>query len=76
MENGYLCLSRKFGESIYIGDNIVVTLGQIKGSQARILISAPKNISVHRDNIKNIKKLPYVQEQDRDVDFFKVGGTL
>ncbi|MEE8398753.1 MAG: carbon storage regulator CsrA [Desulfobacterales bacterium] len=46
-----LIITRKLGERIMIGDDIVVTLLEIKGSQARIGIEAPRDISIHRQEI-------------------------
>ena len=46
-----LIITRKLGERIVIGDDIVVTVLEIKGSQARIGIEAPKNISIHRQEV-------------------------
>jgi carbon storage regulator len=46
-----LILTRKLGERITIGDDISVTLLEIKGSQVRLGIEAPKGISVYRQEI-------------------------
>ncbi len=46
-----LVITRKLGERITIGDNIVVTLLEVKGSQARLGIEAPRNISIHRQEV-------------------------
>lgn len=47
-----LVLSRNIGSSIVIGDNIVVTvLGVNRGNQIRLGIEAPKDVSVHREEI-------------------------
>jgi len=47
-----LLLTRRVGESIIIGDDIVITIIGLKGHQVRIGIDAPKNVSVHREEIK------------------------
>ncbi len=46
-----LVLSRKLGEKIVIGDNIVVTIVKIDRNQIRIGIEAPSEISVYREEI-------------------------
>lgn len=46
-----LILTRRVGETIVIGDNVVVTVLGIKGNQVRIGINAPKDVSVHREEI-------------------------
>jgi len=46
-----LIITRKLGERIMIGDDIVVTLLEIKGSQARIGIEAPREVSIHRQEV-------------------------
>jgi carbon storage regulator len=52
-----LILSRRLGESVTIGDDIVVTVVGISGSQIRLGISAPKAIRVLREEIyKAIQK--------------------
>ncbi len=46
-----LILTRKVGESLMIGDEVIVTVLGIKGNQARIGVNAPKEIAVHREEI-------------------------
>lgn len=48
-----LILTRNPKESINIGDDVVVTVLEMKGNQVRIGISAPKEIAVHREEIYN-----------------------
>ena len=43
-----LVLSRKKEESIVIGDNITVTLVDIRGDKVRLGITAPRDTPVHR----------------------------
>ncbi len=46
-----LVLSRKKDEKIHIGDNIVVTVTEIRGDKVRIGIEAPPDIPVHRQEV-------------------------
>ena len=46
-----LILTRKIGESLMIGDEVTITVLEVKGNQVRIGIKAPKDISVHREEI-------------------------
>ena len=46
-----LILTRRIGESIMIGDDVSVTILEVKGQQVRIGTKAPRDVSVHRDEI-------------------------
>ncbi len=46
-----LILTRRVGESVVIGEDVTVTVLGVKGNQVRIGINAPKNVSVHREEI-------------------------
>lgn len=46
-----LILTRRVGETIVIGDDVIVTVLGIKGNQVRIGINAPKDVTVHREEI-------------------------
>lgn len=46
-----LILTRRAGEAIAIGDEIVVSVLEIRGSQVRLGITAPPTVTVHRGEI-------------------------
>ncbi|MDH3717393.1 MAG: carbon storage regulator CsrA [Planctomycetota bacterium] len=46
-----LVLSRQRDESIMIGDNIVVTIVDVRGDKVRLGIEAPTEIPVHRQEV-------------------------
>ncbi|MCR5824443.1 MAG: carbon storage regulator CsrA [Lachnospiraceae bacterium] len=59
-----LALSRKTGESIVIGNDIEITVLEIRGDQAKLGISAPKSVPIYRKEI-------YVQIQEANKEAVK-----
>ena len=55
-----LILTRKVGEAVAIGDDIQISIVEIKGTQVKLGIQAPKNIEVHREEIYQ-----KIQEENR-----------
>ncbi|MCK3658254.1 carbon storage regulator [Pasteurellaceae bacterium Pebbles2] len=58
-----LVLTRKIGESLLVGDDIEITILNVRGNQVKIGVKAPKDVSVHREEIyqriKQSQDLPY-----------------
>ena len=46
-----LVLTRRSGEKVVIGENVTVTVLGVKGSQVRIGIDAPRDVTVNREEI-------------------------
>ena len=48
-----LVLTRKTGQSVYIGDDVKITLHAIRGNQVRLGIEAPSSVRIYREEIYN-----------------------
>jgi len=48
---GMLILTCRVGETLMIGDNVTVAVLGTKGSQVRLGVNAPRDVSVHREEI-------------------------
>jgi carbon storage regulator len=46
-----LILTRRVGETLMIGDDVTVTVLGVKGNQVRIGVNAPRDVTVHREEI-------------------------
>ncbi|MBM3673421.1 MAG: carbon storage regulator CsrA [Actinobacteria bacterium] len=46
-----LVLTRRTDESIMIGSDVVVTVVEIRGDQVRLGITAPRDVTVHREEV-------------------------
>lgn len=46
-----LILTRRVGETVVIGDEVQVTVLGVKGNQVRLGVNAPRDVSVHRQEI-------------------------
>ena len=56
-----LILTRRVGETLMVGDHVTVTVLGVKGNQVRIGVNAPKDVSVHRQEIA--ERIQQQQEQ-------------
>lgn len=62
-----LILTRRVGETLVIGDQIRVAVLGVKGNQVRVGVDAPKDISIHREEIYHKMKdaeSPMIDEED------------
>lgn len=46
-----LILTRRVDEALVIGENITVTILSVKGNQVRIGVDAPRDVTVHREEL-------------------------
>ena len=46
-----LVLTRKPGEKIFIGDNVALTVVEVKGDSVRIAVDAPREVKIYRGEI-------------------------
>jgi carbon storage regulator len=46
-----LILTRRVGETLVIGDDIIITICSVRNSQTRIGIQAPQHVTVHRKEV-------------------------
>ena len=59
-----LILTRKVGESVLIGDDISITDWSERGNQVKLVVQAPKELSVHREEIYQ----RILQSKDEHID--------
>ena len=46
-----LILTRRSGESVMVGDDVVITVFEVRGDSVRIGIQAPRSVAVHREEV-------------------------
>ncbi len=67
-----LVLTRRLGESIWINDNIKIVVQSVRGNQVRLGISAPKETTIHREEIYQKIQLENKQAADMPVELDQV----
>jgi len=66
-----LVLTRKSGEAINVGDDITVTVLEVRGNQVRLGIQAPLNVIIHRKELYEKIKSENLMSSGLSVDDFK-----
>ena len=61
-----LVLSRQKDESIIIGDDVEITIVDVRGDKVRLGINAPREISVHRKEVYEAIQREKAQKQEVD----------
>ncbi|KAA0874691.1 carbon storage regulator CsrA [Nitrincola tapanii] len=61
-----LILTRRVGETLMVGDDVTVTVLGVKGNQVRIGVNAPKDVSVHREEIYQRIQREKVEGQEKE----------
>ena len=61
-----LILTRRINESLVIGDNVTVTILGVKGNQVRIGVDAPRDVSVHLEELAQKDDEACASRTDRD----------
>ena len=56
-----LALSRKPGESVVIGNDIEITILEVKGEQVKVEIKAPQSVAIYRKEL-----FEQIQESNRE----------
>lgn len=67
-----LILTRRIGETVYIGDEVRLTVLGVRGTQVRIGIHAPKDVPVHREEIYH--RIKNEQGNDGPVGDYRATG--
>ncbi|WP_428603721.1 carbon storage regulator CsrA [Sedimenticola sp.] len=60
-----LILTRRVGETLMIGDEVTVTVLGVKGNQVRIGVNAPRDVTVHREEI--YERIKREQQTDQEM---------
>jgi len=66
-----LVLSRKAGETIYIGEDIEIVISEVKGEQVKIAIRAPRNIDIIRGELRQDVSASNTEAVITSLDIFK-----
>lgn len=63
-----LVIARKLGETVWIGDEVSVTVVRVGNGQCRLHIHAPQSLNIVRDEIRNRRREFLEEDEVADVD--------
>jgi carbon storage regulator len=64
-----LVLTRRPGESVMIGDDVVITVLDVRGDVVRLGINAPRSVQVHREEVyRELQKVNREAASPTDLD--------
>lgn len=66
-----LVLSRKAGETIWIGEDVEIIISEVKGDQVKVGIRAPRSIDVIRGELRNDISESNTESVIKNLDIFK-----
>ena len=66
-----LVLTRKLGEAVNIGQDVTVTVLEVRGNQVRLGIQAPLNVIIHRKELYEKIKTENLLSSGLSIDDFK-----
>ena len=66
-----LVLSRKVGETIWIGENVEIIISEVKGEQVKIAINAPRSIDIIRGELRQDVSASNTEAVITNLDLFK-----
>lgn len=69
-----LILTRRVGENIVVGDDIVISVIEVRGDAVRIGIQAPRSVTVHREEV--YRELQRANEQAASPSDEAVGAAV
>ncbi|KGR80613.1 carbon storage regulator CsrA [Ureibacillus manganicus] len=66
-----LVLSRKVGETIWIGEDVEIFISEVKGEQVKIGIRAPRNIEVVRGELRQDVSASNIEAIVKNIELLK-----
>lgn len=66
-----LVLTRKAGETIWIGEDVEIIVSEVKGEQVKIAINAPRSIEIIRGELRQDISASNTEAAQTNLDLFK-----